>query len=149
MGAILEKDIENSAGGSEPLLLVQWQTCVESANAMSQRRDVINGLFVTLCLAIVTGTAAFWDYRAIALLAIGMVVCIAWLLYLQSFRKLNQAKFEAINAMEKQLPKQPFSEEWDTLQKDSKYRKETTIEKILPITFIVLYVALAALLLLV
>lgn len=55
-------------------LLLQWQTCVESANIVSQRRDVINGLFVTLNLAIVTTVAALWDARAFALLAVGAAI---------------------------------------------------------------------------
>ena len=35
------------------LALAQWQTCVEMANAVSQRRDATNNLFVTLHLAVV------------------------------------------------------------------------------------------------
>ena len=35
------------------VVLAQWQTCVEMANSISQRRDAMNNLFVTLNLAII------------------------------------------------------------------------------------------------
>lgn len=124
------------------LLLLQWQTCVETTNVVSQRRDVINGLFVTLNLAIVTTIVALWDMRAIALIAAGAAVCISWFLYIISFKKLNKTKFDVINAMETQLPAQPFNDEWRALTKDKWYVKGSTIEKVLPISFSVIYVAL-------
>ena len=34
------------------VILAQWQTCVEMANSISQRRDMMNNIFVTLNLAI-------------------------------------------------------------------------------------------------
>jgi hypothetical protein len=34
------------------VLLAQWQTCVEMANAVSERRDNMNNLFVTVNLAL-------------------------------------------------------------------------------------------------
>lgn len=39
----------------DDLLSIQWQTCVEMANSVSQRRDTMNNLFVTLNLAIIAG----------------------------------------------------------------------------------------------
>ncbi|WP_418739003.1 RipA family octameric membrane protein [Ellagibacter isourolithinifaciens] len=123
-------------------LLLQWQTCVESANVVSQRRDVINGLFVTLNLAIVTTVAALWDARAFALLAVGAAICASWLLYITSFKKLNKAKFDIINEVETQLPTQPFKDEWGVLTKDKRYVKGSTIEKVLPISFLIVYAAL-------
>lgn len=41
---------------------------------------------------------------------------LAWWWLLQSYRKLNAAKFEVINAIEPRLPFQLFSEEWQRLQ---------------------------------
>lgn len=35
------------------IVLARWQTCVEMANSVSQRRDTMNNIFVTLNLAIV------------------------------------------------------------------------------------------------
>lgn len=47
-----EQSVEIGTDKSEETLLTQWQTCVEMANAVSQRRDAMNNLFVTLNLAI-------------------------------------------------------------------------------------------------
>ena len=129
------------------IILQQWQTCVSSAETVSQRRDVINGIFVTLSLAIMTATTAFMDWRAYPLLLVGVVISIAWLLYLSSLRKLNQAKYAIINNYESLLPVKPFSQEWEQLSSDPKYLKGTFIEKILPISFLVLYAILFVLVL--
>lgn len=39
------------------ILLGEWQTCVEMANSISQRRDSMNNLFITLNLAITTAVS--------------------------------------------------------------------------------------------
>ena len=39
------------------ILLSEWQTCVEMANSISQRRDSMNNLFITLNLAITTAVS--------------------------------------------------------------------------------------------
>lgn len=41
---------------SQENLLAQWQTCVEMANSVSERRDTMNNLFVTLNIAIIAAT---------------------------------------------------------------------------------------------
>ena len=137
-----EKEDKTEAKTESSELVLQWQTCVESANVVSQRRDVINGLFVTLNLAVVTTVAALWGARAFALFAVGAASCVSWLLYIISFKKLNKAKFDVINKMETQLPAQPFKDEWDALVNDKWYIKGSTIEKVLPISFLIIYAAL-------
>ena len=49
-------------------LLSQWQTCVEMTNSISERRDNMNNLFVTLNLAIIATISFMWDTKTIALL---------------------------------------------------------------------------------
>ena len=123
----------------ESLILQQWQTCVEAANAISQRRDVINGVFVTLCLAVVTGAGALWGVRAIFLLVAGIAICVAWLLYISSLKTLNSVKYKFIGKMESCLPFQPFTDEWKLLQK-KRYVRGTTVERVLPISFLALFI---------
>ena len=127
----------------ESLILQQWQTCVEAANAISQRRDVINGVFVTLCLAVVTGAGAFWGVRAIFLLVAGIAICVAWLLYISSLKTLNSVKYKFIGEMESCLPFQPFTDEWKQLQK-KRYVRGTTVERVLPISFLILFIGFIA-----
>lgn len=138
-----ENKIEKKKENVDTLLL-QWQTCVESANVVSQRRDVINGLFVTLNLATITTIVALWGMKAVTLLVAGIVICVSWLLYISSFKMLNKAKFDVINDMEAHLPAQPFNDEWNALSKDERYVKGSDIEKVLPVSFLIIYTTLSA-----
>ena len=129
----------------EDVAVQEWQTCVEAASVVSQRRDAVNGLFVTLSLAIVAAVSTFWDYRALPLLVAGCAMCVAWLLYLGSLKTLNSAKFKVINSIESSLPFAPFKEEWSDVKSRKGFIRGTTIERIMPISFIVLYIAMALL----
>lgn len=55
--------MENNKSPKE-LLLAQWQTCVEMADSISQRRDKMNNIFVTLNLAIVAAVSIVWDIKS-------------------------------------------------------------------------------------
>lgn len=130
------------ANGSEELLLAQWQTCVEMANAISERRDTMNNLFVTLNLSIVAAISFMWDTKTIFLLIAGIIVCGVWFLFIQNFRELNKAKFDVINKIESCLPIKAFDDEWQCLKKSSKYIEGTKLEKVMPITFGILYIGI-------
>lgn len=72
---------QNSVGGKDTLL-AQWQTCVEMANTVSQRRDAMNNLFVTLNLVIVAAVSFLWDAKTIALLMASIIVCVVWVFFI-------------------------------------------------------------------
>lgn len=131
------KETEN-----QETLLAQWQTCVEMANAVSQRRDAMNNLFVTLNLAIVAAVSFIWDTKTVALLVSGVIVCVVWIFFIRNFRELNKAKFEVINKLEQRLPVPAFLDEWQCLKKSRKYIEGTKLEKSLPIAFCCLYIAI-------
>ena len=120
-------------------LLSQWQTCVEMANSVSQRRDTMSNIFVTLNLAIVAAISINWDVKSLFILVAGIVVSVIWLLFIRNYKLLNTEKFNVINDIEKKLPVKPFNDEWKRLEKNKKYQDGTKLEKILPIMFIVLY----------
>lgn len=126
-----EKDIE--------IILVQWQICVEMANSVSQRRDTMNNIFVTLNLAIIAAVSITWDIKSLFILVAGIVICSIWILFIQNYKLLNAEKFNVINAIEKDLPVKPFNDEWKKLKNNKKYMDSTNLEKTLPIMFIVLY----------
>lgn len=127
----------------DELLLAQWQTCVEMANSISQRRDTMNNIFITLNLAIMAAVSIVWDIKSILILVAGVVVCVLWLLFIRNYKQLNSAKFDVINRIEKDLPAQPFCEEWEKLQSNKKYMDGTKLEKCLPTMFIALYIVTA------
>lgn len=118
-------------------LLEQWKTCVESADRISQRRDAANGLFTTLGIGVLTASTAIGGCKSIPLLIVGIGICVVWLLYISSFKRLNDAKFAVINSMD----------EWKRLTGSRKYSKQTTIEKALPMLFGVVFCSMIVLVL--
>lgn len=122
------------------LLLNQWQTCVDMANSVSQRRDNINNIFITLNLAIIAAVSITWDIKSLFILIVGIIICILWILIIRNYKLLNTAKFNIINSIEEKLPSAPFKDEWQFLKNNKKYMDSTTLERVLPITFIILYI---------
>lgn len=98
--------------------LAQWQTCVEMANAVSARRDNLNNLFVTVNLALAAAISLVWDVKTIVLLAAGVIECIIWGTFIINYKNLNSAKFAVITELEKQLPVQPFMDEWKIVKRE-------------------------------
>lgn len=133
---------KQNAAEKEDMLLDQWQTCVEMANAISQRRDTMNNLFVTLNLAIVAAISFMWDTKTIFLLIAGIIVCVVWILFIRNFRELNKAKFDVINKIEARLPIRAFDDEWQCLKNSKKYIEGTKLETSIPIAFAFLYVGI-------
>lgn len=132
--------MENTTEDKE-LLLNQWQTCVDMANSVSQRRDNMNNIFITLNLAIMAAVSITWDIKSLFILIAGITICILWMLNIRNHKLLNTAKFNVINSIEEKLPSAPFKDEWQFLKNSKKYMDSTTLERILPITFIILYIA--------
>lgn len=129
---------------NKEIILAQWQTCVDMANSTSQRRDAMNNLFATLNIALIAATSIVWDLKSIMMAVGGVILCSVWLAFVKYFRQLNEAKFKVINDLEKKLPEQPFSDEWTILKKQKKRTEGTKLERILPIAFIILYIAIVA-----
>ena len=132
--------MENTTEDKE-LLLNQWQTCVDMANSVSQRRDNMNNIFITLNLAIMAAVSITWDIKSLFILIAGITICILWMLNIRNYKLLNTAKFNVINSIEEKLPSAPFKDEWQFLKNSKKYMDSTTLERILPITFIIIYIA--------
>lgn len=116
-------------------VLAIWQTCVEMANGVSQRRDTMNNLFVTLNIAVIAAVSWMWDVKTVFLCVAGLVICVVWLLYINNFKRLNAAKFRVIYDLEERLGVTPFKDEWDILKKTKRYLEGTKLERILPIAF--------------
>lgn len=133
--------------GFDSKLFEQWKTCVESADRISQRRDAANGLFTTLGIGVLTAATAIGGCRSIPLLIVGIGICVVWVFYISSFKRLNVAKFAVITSMESQMQNRPFAEEWSKLNDSKKYNKQTTIEKALPVLFGVVFCSMIVLVL--
>ncbi len=87
-----EQSVEIGTDKSEETLLTQWQTCVEMANAVSQRRDAMNNLF---CYAESCNRCSCFLYlgrKTIMLLVSGIIVCVVWIFLYQKFQRTEQGK---------------------------------------------------------
>ena len=110
------------------------------ANAISQRRDSMNNIFITLNLALMAAISLTWDPKSLFLLVAGCVLCVLWEFFINNYRKLNEAKFLVIQSLEDKLPEAPFKDEWQYLKKKGKYLDSTLLEGIMPKLFIILYI---------
>ena len=87
----------------------------------------------------------------------GLIFALAWWWLLQSYRRLNWAKFEVIDSIEPRLPVQLFSREWRYLEAMKaprrlwppaalrawlrSYHELGTIERVVPFAFAAIYIA--------
>ncbi len=122
------------------IILSQWQTCVEMANSISNRRDTMNNIFITVNVGIVATISFVWDIKYILLSILGIIINAIWRLFIRNFKLLNQEKFNVILEMEEKLPLQPFNAEWEKLKNNKNYKDGTKIEKYLPYVFAIIYI---------
>jgi len=150
-------------GGSSPAHCFEtYKLAVEMADRISARRATANSFFFALQagIAVALGTFAVNtgspedpqpDRFVLALAAIGgVVIAASWWLLLRSYRDLNAAKFAVINKIERDhLDIAIFSDEWDELKKDPvkpwrpRYAEQGTVERVVPLLFVVIYGVLA------
>jgi hypothetical protein len=113
----------------------------------------------TFFLTVNTGLAALLGAKNLRwyVAASGIVFAFVWWWLLESYRRLSQAKFEVINAIEPELPVHLFSEERRQLESMKGphrawplgdlwawlrgYHELGTVERIVPVAFVAIYVA--------
>jgi len=140
------------SAANESVELDLYKLAVEMADRISARRALANTFFLTVN----TGLAALLGGKDLRwyVAAAGIVFAFAWWWLLQSYRKLNSAKFKVINAIEPRLPVQLFAEEWRHLENPRRlwplgklwawlkgYHALGTAERIVPLAFVAIYVA--------
>lgn len=142
------------AGTTEHTDLELYKLAVEMADRVSARRALANTFFLTINtgLAVLLGSQDLRWYVAAA----GIIFALSWWSLLQSYRKLNSAKFQVIQSMERNLPVQLFAAEWDHLTSTRKpatlwpppaltawlkgYHDLGTVERIVPLAFVAIYI---------
>lgn len=139
------------------VLMEQWKTANEMANEISNRRSAMNSFYTSLLSVLVSAAVAangIEFYGPIVFLCasiLGLVFCKAWKASIASYKLLNKAKYEVINALEEKLSANVMSYEWAGIigNKDRTDFKnygelskgETKIVKIFTIIFCITLVA--------
>jgi hypothetical protein len=120
-----------------------YKLAAEMADRVSARRALSNSFLLTVQSAFVALIGA-GGLSHQALGGAGLVLAVAWWALLRSYRGLNGAKYAVLLEMEKQLPAQPFTDEWALLRTDpvkkwrGRYAELGLVERIVPVVFAVI-----------
>ena len=136
-------------------LLEQYSLYVSMADNISSRRAMANTFFLsinTILVAIIgilssEAPANLILFRSwtIAVAIAALCVSWTWLALIQSYKKLNTAKFEVIHAIERRLPAAGYAAEWSFLKapvRKERYRELAKTESWVPKVFIAIYIVL-------
>lgn len=133
-------------------LLEQYKLYVEMTDNVSERRQSANNYFLTVNSILVSlfGVLSGFNLNAgenlwrYSLPLAGLLVSIAWIGVLLTYRQLNSGKFKVIHRLESQLPAALYDAEWKLLGegRNKKYMTLTMVELLVPLIFSGLYILL-------
>ncbi len=131
--------------------LKQYELYLASAEKISDRRENANRYFYTLNAGILISTSFLLSSKfestlivlaLIFLSILGITFSVIFWYLINAYKQLNGGKFRVLHKMEKELPAQPYVDEWIVLGEGKdrkKYFPFSHIEKIIPIVFGVIY----------
>ena len=131
--------------------LEQYRIYLHIFNSTHDRLSKSNDFFLGLNTAIIAALGfletkgSAYHNSVIFMFApfVGIAICYCWYQIISSYKQLNRAKFKVIDGIEKNLPITLFSTEWELLGKGKdvkKYIQLSSVEKKIPMIFIVLYI---------
>lgn len=132
-------------------LLEQYKLFVEMADKISERRATANSFFLSLNSFLLTVLGILPTLKPdmaefttvwLTIIAIGGIVfSIAWIMIIDSYKRLNIAKFRVIKEIEKKLPIRMYDFEWRYLTL-VKHSSLSVVERLVPIIIIALYISM-------
>src|ERR1043166_3644378 len=133
----------------EDQLMEQYKVYVDSSQKLSDRRLSTNNYLLTINSSLLPllgllGTLLD-DRRPLVMIPVaGFLVSAAWFLLLLSFKRLNAAKFDVIQDLEKHLSANVFDDEWRRLTTGNRrpYRSMSDLERMVPVIFLIAYALL-------
>ena len=138
-------------------LIEQYKVYLATSEEVLTRRQNTSNFYTTLNTSMLTlavtisgilfGISQINSLFVISLILfavsiIGILLNVNWSNLLESYGRLNSAKMRVISEMEKNLPANVYDTEWKVMSEklyDGKYVSFTSIEKRLPVSFIVLF----------
>ncbi|MCW2393257.1 hypothetical protein [Sphingobium sp. B11D3A] len=144
---MVKSTMPSAAAQSERLEI--YKLLVEMADRVSQRRQAANNFYLSVNTFLVGGSAflktlAPSSVTLVIVTVAGLAICALWYQNIQSYKTLNQAKFNVINDIELRLVEQPFGLEWKNLDPDGdgkRHKPFHRVESVVPWIFVVVYLA--------
>jgi hypothetical protein len=128
----------------------QYSLMVQSWEALINRRQTVNTVYVTASTALLGGigvvvsttdkTGLLWGAAAVAIVAfLGAALGFNWRRTVVSYGTLSKAKAKVITALEAYMPAQLFDAEWGVLE-SKRYKSTTESDKQTALAFTLLFV---------
>lgn len=150
-------EIMKKSENSDPNIIEIYKLHCEITDNVSNRRSQTNQFFIAI-LSFLIGIVSFSSSKDIAnnileqinyiyvlVGFMGILLCILWIVNIQSYKKINSAKFKILHKIEEQLPFQFYADEWEELGggKDAKkYIQLTRVEQYAPVILSIPFVVL-------
>lgn len=115
-------------------LLSLYKIVVETIGQNESKRLQANSTYVGFAGALVTIAATVQSANIAILAFIGLILSWIWFFTIKFHRDLATAKFAVIEKFEKQLPRQPFKEEWESYKSVRWKMTLTQIELVAPVS---------------
>ena len=127
--------VEEAAGSENyySMLVEQWKCANDMAANISAQRNNMNNFYMSL-MSILIGGILFSDQildanlvaRTVlygAILIVGAVCCNKWIAQIDNYGRLNGAKYDVINAIERMLPANVMLYEWLHTEQNARRKK--------------------------
>ena len=124
-----------------------YKIYVEKMDTISQRRQHANAFYLSLntVLISIAGLLSYHDSKiAITVfLFSGFFISLMWMRNIQSYKSINEEKFNIIHSIEERLPIKPYFSEWELIKakkSKGKHKDFNEVEILVPILFIILQI---------
>lgn len=126
---------------------------VEMADRISARRATANSFLLAVNTFLLSFLGMVGNMQGLAqslwlycVPAAGILICLTWVILIESYRTLNSAKFKVIHEMESQMAYAPFTKEWEYAKGGDGvvHKPISKVEPYIPYAFMALYIVAAA-----
>ena len=117
-------------------ILEIYKMFADSTQHISDCRQHSNQFYILLNSGVIAYNSLFPSFLIITL---GILINIVWFLKIQSYKRLNKAKFKVIEKIEKRLPIQVYNHEYLVL-KQLGHKALSYYESLIPCIFIIIFI---------
>jgi hypothetical protein len=137
----------NDTKDDREVLLLLFQAYLEDMGRIGARHETLRQFYVSLVsalfvfLAMAGKDGLFQEVRGAVLImatAVGIFICVSWLLHMGSLASLFRAKRATLSEIEKQFPFQLFASE-DIELKNARRLRLTTVDRIVAAGFVLMF----------